>query len=95
VPDGRVRYAYELIRRNYDDPTARQAYFGVMGVGDELFDLFPAPSAVAPGCAVQYRTDGTGEEKWVIIEDGVNPQYDHEEIGPDHEWARDMVGKGV
>jgi hypothetical protein len=90
-----VKYAYELIRHNYDDPTARQVYFGVMGVRDELLDLFPVPTAVAPGCAVQYRIDGTGEEKWVIIEDGINPRYDHEEIGPDHEWAQDVAGKGV
>jgi tetratricopeptide (TPR) repeat protein len=94
-PTDGVKYAYELVRRNYDDPTARQAYFAVMGVADELLELIPVPSAVAPGCAVQYRIDGTSEEKWVIIEDGVNPRYDHEEIGPNHEWAQDMAGKGV
>lgn len=90
-----VRYAYELVRRNYDDPTARQAYVGVMGVGDEMLDLFPEPDTVAPGCAVRYTADDTGEEKWIIVEDAPNPRFDHEEIGPDHEWAKDMAGKGV
>lgn len=90
-----VRYAYELVRRNFNDPTARQAYVGVTGLGDETLDLFPEPVAVAPGCAVRYTIDGTGEEKWVIIEDSPDPRFDREEIGADHEWATDMSGKGV
>lgn len=88
-------YIYELVRRHYANATARQAYVGIIGIGDDRVDLIPAPSSVAPGCAVKYKADDSGEEKWVIIEDGVEPRPERDEIEPSHTWAKEMAGKFV
>ncbi|MBM4070384.1 MAG: hypothetical protein FJ271_15725 [Planctomycetes bacterium] len=94
-PKQGVHYAYELVRRHYDDALARQAYVGTIGVGDDLSELFPKPATVAPGCAVKYKADDTGEEKWVIIEDADDPSFEREEISPNHVWAVEMAGQSV
>lgn len=94
-PEQGVNYAYELVRHHFADPTARQAYVSVMGIGDDLDGSFPSPAVVSPGCAVKYKADDSGEEKWVIIEDGTDPRLEREEIGPNHPWAVDMAGKAV
>lgn len=90
-----MNYAYELVRHHYNDATARQAYVGTIGVGDDRNDLFPDPATVAPACAVKYKADDSGEEKWVIVEDGIDPQSERQEIGADHLWAKEMAGKAV
>jgi tetratricopeptide (TPR) repeat protein len=89
-----VEYAYELLRRHFGDPLARQGYVAVVGVGDDE-GRFPLPPVAAPGCAVRYRADDTGEVKWVILEDSPGPSSDREEIGPESMWARDLAGKAV
>jgi nucleoside phosphorylase/tetratricopeptide (TPR) repeat protein len=88
-----VNYAYELVRHHFNDAPMRQAYFGIIGVGDDFDEHLPRPQTIAPGCAVKYKADDNGEEKWLIIEDGKDPQLDREEIGPDHLWAKDLSGK--
>jgi nucleoside phosphorylase/tetratricopeptide (TPR) repeat protein len=90
-----VIYVYELVRRHFNDSTARKAYHDIMGVGDEGIDLFPTPVSVGPGCAVKYKADDTGEEKWVILEDSADPSKDREEIGPEHPWFKELDGKVV
>lgn len=93
-PEHGVTYAYELVRRYFDDPVARQAYVGIVGIGDDEH-RFPKILTVAPGCAVKYRADDTGDEKWVIIEDAGNPRSERDEISPSHIWADQMCGKSV
>lgn len=93
-PELGIEYAYELVRRNFDDPLARQAYVGVVGMGNDEAQ-FPGPAVVTSGCAVKFKADDTGEQKWVIVEDGIDPRTEREEIGPEHQWAREMAGKAV
>lgn len=88
-----VKYAYELVRNNYDDPIARQGYIEVLGIGEEMAGFFPEPYSVAPGCAVLYKCNTTSEEKWIILEDGEKPCFNREEIGVDHELSKDLIGK--
>lgn len=87
-------YAYELVRRNFNDYTARVAYVGILGMGDDKHH-FPDIFEVVPGCAVKYRADDTGEEKWLIVEDSPNPNTEREEYGPDHVWVKEMAGQSV
>ena len=76
-PERGVEYAYELVRRHFDDSHARQAYFGIIGVGDDEH-RFPEMSTVGPGCAVKYRTDDTGwgYRWWTRTGDKVVWQHD-------------------
>jgi tetratricopeptide (TPR) repeat protein len=94
-PEDSVKYAYELVRHHFLDPDARQIYVAAIGIGDEMSQSFPDPPAAGPGCAVRYRDDDSGEEKWLIIEDSPDPRRDREEIPVDHIWAKDMLGKTV
>lgn len=89
-----VKYAYELVRRYFGDPLARRAYVAVVGVGDDE-ELFPLPPVAAPGCAVRYRADDTGEVNWAILEDSPGPSSDREEFGPESRRYKDLSGKAV
>ncbi len=88
-----VEYAYELVRRHFDDHIARGAYVGIIGIGDEEY-LLPDHSVVAPGSAVKYKADDTGEEKWLIIEDASDPRQERGDY-PSHVWAAEMIGQSV
>lgn len=89
-----IEYAYELVRRNFNDHTSRGAYVGILGIGDDEHH-FPEVSTVGPGCAVKYKADDTGEEKWLIVEDAANPDQEREEYGPDHIWVSEMTGQSA
>ncbi len=93
-PSRGVEYAYELVRRHFNDPTARGAYVGIIGLGDDEYH-FPETEVVAPGCAVKYRVDDTSEEKWLIIENAVEPRQEREEYDPSHVWAKELAGQRV
>lgn len=93
-PTEGVKYAYELVRHHFSDAEARQAYVGIIGVGDEMID-FPTPAVVGPGCAVKYKADDSGDELWAIIEDGPDPKMERREFGPTHLLSRESAGKSI
>ncbi len=93
-PERGVEYAYEMMRRHFSDPLARQAYVAVVDVGDDE-GKFPLPPVAAPGCAVRYKADDTGEVKWAILEDSPGTSSDRQEFGPESTRARDLAGKAV
>lgn len=93
-PERGIEYAYELVRLHFDDPIARQAYLGVIGIGEDQ-DHYQDCTVIRPGCAVKFTADDTGEEKWIIIENSADPSSDRDEIAPGHIWAKEMAGKVV
>jgi hypothetical protein len=93
-PERGVEYAYELVRRNYNDHTARGVYVAIIGLGDDEY-YFPEVSTIGPGCAVKYKPDDSNDEKWMIVEDAANPNQDRDEYGPDHIWVKELIGQSV
>lgn len=89
-----VEYAYELVRRHFDDHIARGAYVGLIGIGDDEYPLSEHP-VVVPGSAVKYKADDTGEEKWLIVEDATDPKQERGEYPPSHVWAEELLGQGA
>jgi len=85
-PERGIEYAYELVRHNFNDDTARGVYVAILGLGDDGYHL-PEVSTVGSGCAVKYKPDDSNDEKWMIFEDAANPDQDREEYGPDHIWV--------
>nr|WP_261361099.1 glycosyltransferase [Gemmata massiliana] len=93
-PERGVEYAYELVRRNFDDHFARGAYVGIIGIGDDGYH-FPDHPVVIPGSAVKYKADDTGEEQWLIVEDAADPKQERGEYPPSHVWAEELLGQSV
>jgi nucleoside phosphorylase/tetratricopeptide (TPR) repeat protein len=93
-PERGIEYAYELVRLNYNDDFARGSYVVTVGMGEESF-RFPEFSVVSLGCAVKYKIDDGGEEKWLIIEDSTKPVAERGEYSPDHIWVKQLIGQSV
>lgn len=93
-PDRGVEYAYELVRRHFDDHIARGSYVAVIGFGDEGY-RFPDHPVIVPGSAVKYKADDTGEEKWLIVEDAADPNLERGEYSPSHIWAEELIGQSA
>lgn len=93
-PERGVEYAYELVRRNFDDHIARGSYVAVIGIADEGYRFSDYP-VVVPGSAVKYKADDTGDEKWLIVEDAADPKLERGEYPPDHIWAEELIGQGA
>lgn len=92
-PGESVRYAYELLRRNFSSPEAHYAFIQAVGLGEES-DVQVAPiETVGPGAAVKYRELGSDAEAWCIIEDAPSPEMARQEYAPHHAFARAMTGK--
>jgi hypothetical protein len=87
-----IEYAYELVRRNYNDHTSRGVYVAIVGLGDDEYH-FPDVSTVALGCAIKYKPDDSNDEKWLIVEDAANPDQGRDEYGPDHIWVKELLGQ--
>lgn len=87
------RYAYELVRRHPNEPDAHRAlHVAVLGLtlpGPEI----ATPEVVARGTAVKYAEEGDPAERWLIVEDGPDPNALLHEFGPDHPLVGRLIGK--
>lgn len=91
-----VRYAYELVRRNFSSHEAHMALIYALGIGeDEQVTELSEPKIVELGAAVKYREDTTGTEKWLVIEDSPDADIARQEISISHPLAKELLGKGV
>ena len=93
-PERGIEYAYELVRRHFNDHIARGVYVATVGLGDDEYH-FSETSAAGPGCAVKFKPDDSIDEKWIIIEDAVNPDQAREEYGPNHIWVKELTGQNA
>lgn len=89
-----VNYAYEFLRRNFDQPASHMCLVATLGLGDDHKVALPEFEQVAAGCAVVFEED-SGARGWRIIEDGPDPSGSRSEISPSSQLAMEMMGKGV
>jgi tetratricopeptide (TPR) repeat protein/predicted MPP superfamily phosphohydrolase len=73
-PVAALKYAYELYRRFPEEPHAHLAVMFATGLPDREPTPISNPDVVAPGTAVKYRLNDSGEESWVICEDLPSPK---------------------
>ena len=90
-----VKYAYALVRRQFDSWEAHMTLVGIVGIGEDREIEFPELEAVKIGCAVKFKEDVTGEERWVILEDLPEPDISRQEIAPDSALACELTRKKV
>jgi tetratricopeptide (TPR) repeat protein len=90
-----ARYAYELLRRHFGHIEAHAIYVFAMGLGDKESIEFEKADTVTPGTAVRYEEEGSGDQKWMVVEDCSSPDASRGEYGPEHPIARQLLGKRV
>lgn len=87
--------AYELVRRHFLSHEAHIALCMAVGIGRSKTTDFPEPDVAAAGTAVRIRLDREPVSRWVVIEDGPNPDPTRNEFSPDHPRAQELLGKKV
>jgi tetratricopeptide (TPR) repeat protein len=88
-----IRFAYELVRRRFDEPKAHQCLLSIAGPKTGI--QFPFHDVVEIGCAVAYVEGEETAPKWIILEDGANPSPNRCEQSPNSEIAKELLGKKV
>lgn len=87
-------YAYDLLRRNFDDPDAHKGFVESVGPpGREA--VLPVFETAQLGSAVQYETLIGEEQGWWIIEDSPEPVQERRELDAEHPIAQSLKGKKV
>jgi|GEM_PF-3825895 len=87
-----VDYAYEMLRKNFDSPSAWQTMFLSVGLEDDRAKL-PMPKVVETGAAFRYREDDSGRDFWRIVESSPDPSIARDEVPPNHPLAIAASGK--
>lgn len=94
--DFAVRYAYEVVRRNFRAPDAHRALMVALGLyGRET--KVEKPSAVGVDTAVCYLERGDSTPRWIIIErcPDRGSELPEKEVGPEDDICKQMMGKRV
>ncbi|HXJ92483.1 MAG TPA: hypothetical protein VMT20_06330 [Terriglobia bacterium] len=89
-----LRFAYQVLRRNFQEPEAHRAYLAALLVGGPRPSI-PSAVVAGPGTAVAFKEDGSMQEEWRVIEEEFEPDATLQEIGPDHFIAKQLNGKRV
>ncbi|MDB5107245.1 MAG: Transcription elongation factor, GreA/GreB family [Candidatus Binatus sp.] len=89
-----LAYAYELIRRQSGNVDSHRAYLAALG------PIGPAPhipefETAGPGAIVCFVEEGSGAERWIVLEDGSEADEMADEYGPQSGMARALKGKKV
>ncbi len=90
-----VDYAYRLLRAHYSELEAHKAYLASILPGARPDEIPAAMEKVEIGSAVQYSEGGETPTGWFVIEETEKPNRDFEEIAPESEIARELLGKKV
>jgi tetratricopeptide (TPR) repeat protein len=92
-----VKYAYQLVRQNFNDSNSRIAMVAALGLGlgDEERIAFPKYESIEIGTAVGFKENGSELIEWRIIEDLPEPKSEFGELSPNHPLAQEMIGKRV
>lgn len=90
-----VRFAYEVIHRNFYDPAAHRAMQSAMLGGAYPEPVIPPTEHVTPGTAVRYAEVGTEGDRWVVIEDELDLDESLNEISPESFLAKALIGLRV
>ncbi len=90
-----VDYAYRMLRCHYSDLEAHKAYLASLISESRPGDIPAAMDNVEIGSAVQYAEGGDAAVGWFVIEDTDKPNGEFEEIVPQSEIARELLGKKI
>jgi tetratricopeptide (TPR) repeat protein len=93
-PNDAIKYAYNLLRANFEDPIAHFAYISVMHGWNGAKPEIHALECAGIGAAVQYVEEGEADH-WAVLEDSSAPSLALSEYGPDHQLALGLNGKRV
>ena len=91
-----IRYAYEVLRHNFQNPDAHGAFMLALGpFGNE--PQLEHPGSVETDVAVCYVERGAPALHWIIVETTPDPnsQLPERELSPDHPICMAMMGKKV
>ena len=91
-----VRYAYEVIRHNFQEPDAHGAFMLALSpFGNE--PQLEKPVCVETDAAVCYVEQEDSVPHWIIVEATPDPdsQLPERELSPDHAICKAMMGKKV
>ena len=91
-----VRYAYEVMRHNFQNPDAHGAFMLALGpFGNE--PQLEKPDCVETDVAVCYVEQGEPALHWIIVEATLDPdsRFPETELSPDHAICKAMMGKKV
>ena len=90
-----LRYAYDALRAHFDTEFAHgQFVYTFLRLSDHCPELRIGGTA-GPGMAVSYREEHDESDRWVVIEDGPDPELARGELGPDHAVSRALMGRLV
>lgn len=89
-----LRFAYSVLRSNFQEPEAHRAYLAAMLTTGPRPSI-PSPDYAGPGTAVAFREDGSTQEEWRVVEEEFKPDPGLQEIAPDHFIAQQLNGKHV
>ena len=89
-----VRYAYEVLRRHFDDIWAHRTFLAALAPFDPEPEI-PKPEAAEIGAAVCYIESGDQTPRWIIIEDSESPDARLNEFSADHAICQQVLGKRV
>ncbi len=87
-----LAYAYELLRRRPADVNAHRAYlaaFGPIGPTPHVADF----DAAGPGAAVYFTDQESNTDRWVVLEDGADPDESRDEFSPSAPIAKALKGR--
>ena len=92
-----IRYAYDVLRRNFHDPDAHRAFIMTLLDLNEKKPELEDSDCVKIGTVVCYVEQGDGTPRQIIVEDAPNSssQFPERELSPDNEICRAMMGKKV
>ncbi len=93
APSRAVETAYELVRRHYTSHEAHLALCAAAGIGRSERIALPEPATAAPGTAVRIHMDGDAAHRWLVLEDGANPNPTRQEYPLDHPLCIELLGK--
>ncbi len=91
-----VKYAYELVRLNWNKKEAHMAIIeSILAPVGPRVDIKHPEEIIAPGIAVQYQEDDTRKLRWHIIENSVvsTPESNRNEFPTHHPISKEMFEK--
>ena len=91
-----VKYAYEVLRHNFQDPDAHRAFILALSPFANEPKL-EKPECVKGGVAVCYVENEDSVPHWLIVEDSPDPdsQFAESELPPSHKICKAMMGKKI
>ena len=91
-PNEALSYAYDLLRRNPNDPDAHRAFLSVLGPIGPMASVRDFETAQL-GCAVCFVETDTNVESWAILEDAPDADESAGEYGPSSSIAKQLRGR--